>query len=218
MPNLTIYNQIKNELHGKNVTLVVVSKNQPTSSILTLYQSNQRIFGENKVQDLCEKYNKLPKDIEWHFIGHLQSNKIKAIAPFISLIHSVDSKELCLKINTEAAKNNRVINCLLQVYIATEQTKFGLTPAQIINFLSLGFAQKLSNIRICGLMGMASNTNSFEQINSEFKALKQLFDTCKLQFFSEDNYFDTLSMGMSADYKIALACGTSMVRIGSILF
>jgi pyridoxal phosphate enzyme (YggS family) len=212
--NTTAYDSIKKELEPIQATLVAVSKTKPIEDIQALYDLGQRDFGENYVQELVEKEAALPKDIRWHFIGHLQSNKVKYIAPFVHLIHGVDSFNLLKEINKQALKNNRIIGCLLQVHIAKEETKFGFDEhgLQALNEL-----QELKNIRIIGLMGMASFTENMGVVRNEFKKLKQAFDrnaqlqtvNCKLQ---------TLSMGMSADYKIALEEGSNMVRIGSLLF
>lgn len=216
--NLELYNQISNELKEKKVTLVAVSKTKPVEEILELYNLGQRDFGENYVQELVEKYQQLPKDIRWHFIGHLQTNKVKLIAPFVHLIHSVDSEKLLKEINKEAKKNNRVVDCLLEVYIAKEETKFGLNEeeleALIPRISSTNSTNSFQNISIKGLMGMASFTDDKEVVRKEFRQLKSLFD--KLQ---TTNYkLQTISMGMSADYKIAIEEGSNMVRIGSLLF
>jgi len=219
--NSEIYKSISEELKAKNVTLVAVSKTKPIEDILELYHLGQRDFGENYVQELVDKYEQLPKDIRWHFIGHLQSNKIKYIAPFVSLIQSVDSEKLLKEINKQAKKNNRVIDCLLQVHIAKEETKFGLDENELDNILK---EIKYSNIRICGLMGMASFTDDKDVVKDEFKTLKDLFD--KYTTFNNEysmlniqcSIFNVLSMGMSVDYKMAIEEGSNMVRIGSLLF
>jgi len=202
--------------HG--ATLVAVSKTKPVADILNLYQSGQRIFGENKVQELVSKYKVLPKDIQWHLIGHLQKNKVKYIAPFISMIHSVDSLELLQVINKEAGKNNRNIAVLLQFHIATEETKFGLNQVEAIEILSTLKSHSLSNVTICGVMGMASFTDDTNLIRSEFKFLREIFTALKSGFFKEDTFFKEISMGMSGDYKIAIEEGSTMVRIGSAIF
>ena len=219
--NSEIYKSISEELKAKNVTLVAVSKTKSVEEILELYHLGQRDFGENYVQELVDKYEQLPKDIRWHFIGHLQSNKIKYIAPFVSLIQSVDSEKLLKEINKQAKKNNRVIDCLLQVHIAKEETKFGLDENELDNILK---EIKYSNIRICGLMGMASFTDDKDVVKDEFKTLKDLFD--KYTTFNNEysmlniqcSIFNVLSMGMSVDYKMAIEEGSNMVRIGSLLF
>ena len=198
--------------------LVAVSKTQPVDAILPLYEAGQRIFGENRVQELVSKQELLPKDIEWHLIGHLQTNKVKFIAPFVSLIHSVDSLKLLEEINRQALKNNRVIDCLLQVYISQDDTKFGLDEVELIQLLDTLQANPLSNIRICGLMGMASLTDNQQLIASEFHRLSALYQQVQRQYFKDISYFSELSMGMSSDYEIAIEQGSTMVRIGSLLF
>ena len=217
--NLNSYKQISDELQKKNVTLVAVSKTKPAEEILELYELGQRDFGENYEQELTDKYDQLPKDIHWHFIGHLQSNKVKYIAPFVSLIHSVDSSKLLKEINKQGKKNNRVIDCLLQVYIAKEETKFGLNEDELHELINTNYTNlsNYRNVRICGLMGMASFTDDMEKVRDEFKFLKSLFD--KYAEFSISNFqFSILSMGMSADYSVAAEEGSNMVRIGSLLF
>lgn len=216
------YQEIITELNGKAV-LVAVSKTKPVADILELYDLGQRDFGENYVQELKDKYEQLPKDIRWHFIGHLQSNKVKYIAPFVHLIHGVDSLSLLKEINKQAAKNNRVIDCLLQVYIAKEETKFGLDENELHELLrithntSTSSVHELTSIRINGLMGMASFSDNMDLVRSEFRYLKSLFD--KYSQSQTSNFKpQTLSMGMSADYKIAIKEGSNMVRIGSLLF
>ncbi len=202
----------------QNVTLVAVSKTKPNSDILEAYQEGQRIFGENKVQDLTKKFEELPKDIEWHFIGHLQTNKIKYIAPFVSLIHGVDSFKLLKAINKEAKKNDRKINCLLQFHIAEESTKFGFALEEVEQFLASDEIGQLNNIEICGVMGMATYTDDSQQVSKEFKSLKDMFLKLKDQYFKESNSFNEISMGMSGDYKIAIEQGSTMVRVGSSIF
>ncbi|MGO3707506.1 MAG: YggS family pyridoxal phosphate-dependent enzyme [Mesonia hippocampi] len=198
----------------KHVQLVAVSKTKPTSEILEAYNAGQRIFGENKVQELTEKHEELPKDIEWHMIGHLQRNKVKYIAPFVSLIHAVDSLKLLKEINKQAAKNNRKIACLLQVKIAKEDSKFGLSEEDLSNILTPEEIQKLPYVNIIGLMGMATFTNNKEQVADEFASLKKIFD----QQTSKFPNLKILSMGMSNDYNIAITQGSTMVRIGSAIF
>lgn len=212
------YTNIINELLPYGAKLVAVSKTKPTSAIETLYAQGQRIFGENKVQEMVEKHAALPNDIQWHLIGHLQTNKVKYIAPFVSLIHSVDSLKLLEEINKQAQKNNRVIDCLLQVYIAQEDTKFGLDKEELLDLLHHPSFKSLQNINICGLMGMASNTNDEVVINQEFQSLQSLFAAIKSTHFETDDKFCELSMGMSSDYKIALKHGATLIRIGSLLF
>ncbi len=209
---------LNKELQGKQVSLVAISKTKPNEDILEAYEAGQRIFGENQVQELVEKYEALPKDIQWHLVGHLQSNKVKYIAPFIHLIHSVDSFKLLKEINKHALKNQRIIDCLLQVYIAEEDTKFGMDHAEIIELLRDEEFQSLQNIRIRGLMGIASNTDNEKEVKAEFYELKSLFDGIKLSFFRKDEYFDILSMGMSSDYKLAIEEGSTLIRVGSTIF
>ena len=192
------------------VILIAVSKTKPNQMLLEAYNSGQRDFGENYVQELVDKQNKLPKDIRWHFIGHLQSNKVKYIAPFIYLIHGVDSFSLLKEINKQAKKNNKVIDCLLQIYIAHEETKFGLDFYEAKQLLNSNELKGLKNIAIKGFMAMASNTDDIEQIRKEFKSLKEF----SLQFPD----YKTLSFGMSGDYKLAIEEGSNMVRIGSSIF
>ncbi len=209
------YREILAELNGK-ATLVAVSKTKSIEDIQALYDLGHRDFGENYVQELTEKYEQLPKDIHWHYIGHLQSNKVKYIAPFIHLIHGADSLGLLKEINKQALKNNRTIDCMLQVHIAKEETKFGLDSHELETILNTNLSE-LKNIRICGLMGMASFSTNMDLVRTEFKYLKGLFD--KYAQLQTTNYKpQTLSMGMSADYKIALDEGSNMVRIGSLLF
>ncbi len=202
----------------KQVTVVAVSKTKPVESIMEAYESGHRVFGENKVQELSAKYNELPDDIEWHMIGHLQRNKVKYIAPFVSLIHSVDSLRLLKEINKEAGKTHRIIDCLFQVHIAKEESKFGLNEEELRTLLESAEYKELTNIRMKGLMGMATFTNNHEVLRKEFRALKTLFDQLKSDYFSEQMFFKELSMGMSNDYKIAIEEGSTMVRIGSLIF
>ena len=194
----------------KEVTLVAVSKTKQNSAIIEAYQIGQRIFGENKVQELVQKFEELPKDINWHMIGHLQTNKVKYIAPFVSLIHGVDSVKLLKEINKKAKQNNRVIDCLLQVHIATESTKFGFDISELNN--AINSANEYQNIRIVGLMGMATFTDNKQQVIQEFSSLKIVFDTVK------NEHITTLSMGMSGDYQLAIEQGSNMVRVGSAIF
>ena len=208
------YELLKAELQVKNVTLVAVSKTKPAKDLMGLYNLGQKDFGENYIQELVEKKDGLPEDIHWHFIGHLQSNKVKQIASFIHLIHSVDSFKLLIEINKQAEKNNRVIDCLLQIHIAEEETKFGLNEEEANETIRQFDNSAMKNVRIIGLMGMASFTDDENKIRNEFKKLKTLF--VKLQ--TTNNQLQTLSMGMSSDYKIALEEGSTMVRIGSLLF
>jgi len=209
---------LKNETDREGVILLAVSKTKPAEDIQEAYAAGQRIFGENQVQELVDKYEKLPKDIEWHLIGHLQTNKVKYIAPFITMIQSVDSLKLLQEINKHALKNNRVIDCLLQIYIADEETKFGLGFDEAIELLRSDEFVGLKNIRIRGLMGIATNTDSEKQIGEEYYELDTFFKGIKQSFFRKDKSFDTLSMGMSSDYKIAIEKGSTMVRLGSTIF
>ncbi|WP_295798371.1 YggS family pyridoxal phosphate-dependent enzyme [Mucilaginibacter sp.] len=209
---------LKKETELINVTLIAVSKTKPVEDVLEAYKTGQRLFGENMVQELVEKYEQLPKDIEWHLIGHLQSNKVKYIAPFISMIQSVDSLKLLQEINKHAEKHNRVIDCLLQVYIADEETKFGLGFDEVIELLRSEEFVALENVKIRGLMGIATNTDNEKQIKDEYYELKTFFDGIKQSFFRKDKSFDTLSMGMSSDYKVAIEQGSNMVRLGSTIF
>ncbi|MBW8684916.1 YggS family pyridoxal phosphate-dependent enzyme [Chitinophaga rhizophila] len=218
--NLSAYNRINEQLLPYNAKLVAVSKIKPPSDIKALYNAGQRIFGENYVQELQEKQALLPADIEWHFIGHLQSNKVKYIAPFVSMVHAVDSIKLLEEISKQAAKHNRVIRCLLQVHIAKEETKFGLSDEELIALLESHQQQaaRFANIEIAGLMGMATNTDDMEQVRTEFRHLHTLQQSLKQRFFADTNAFTELSVGMSGDYTIALEEGSTMVRIGSMLF
>lgn len=201
-----------------SVTLVAVSKTHPVEIILQAYHAGQRHFGENKVQELTSKVPLMPNDVIWHMIGHLQSNKVKYIAPFINLIHGVDSFKLLQIINKEALKNNRIIDCLLQVHIAAETTKFGFLEEEInIMFKNEAFPL-LKNIRICGLMGMATFTDNQQQVRQEFRGLKGLFDRIKAVYFNDEDCFQILSMGMSDDYLIAIEEGSTLVRVGSAIF
>ncbi len=212
------YSRIIETLKISGTRLIAVSKTKPPEAIMELYNAGQRDFGENKVQELREKQDVLPKDIRWHMIGHLQTNKVKYIAPWIHLIHSVDRFELLAEINKQADKNGRMIECLLQVFIADEETKFGFTKEVLFEMLRSEAFKKLQHIRICGLMGMATNTEDMEQVRNEFRGLKNLFDDVKRNYFSDAAYFKEISMGMSSDYTIAIEEGSTMVRIGSLLF
>lgn len=201
----------------KNVSLIAVSKTKPVASILEAYNAGQRIFGENKIQEMTEKYDEMPKDIEWHMIGHLQRNKVKYMAHFVHLIHGVDSLKTLVEINKQALKHNRVINCLLQLKIATEETKFGLTLSYADDILNAEALDNLKNINIKGVMGMASFTEDESVVRTEFKTLKSYFD--KLKNIKRSNFNPTIiSMGMSGDYQIAIEEGSTMVRVGSAIF
>lgn len=213
--NKTTYNEITKRLSCASVSLVAVSKTKPVEDILELYQLGQKDFGENYVQELTAKYEQLPKDIRWHFIGHLQSNKIKYIAPFVHLIHGVDSEKLLAEINKQALKLGRQINCLLQIHIAQEETKFGLDETELQQVIASINQGKYPNVNVCGLMGMASFSSDNDLVRTEFKALKKLFVSQKP---NNSIAFTTISMGMSADYETAIEEGSTMVRIGSLLF
>ncbi len=206
------------ELSAKNVTLVAVSKTHPPERIMNIYRQGQRIFGENRAQEMLEKHATLPADIGWHLIGHLQTNKVKYIAPFVRMIQSVDSLKLLQEIDKQAAKVNRVIDCLLQFYIAAEDTKFGLDEPEARALLSGETFRNLKNIRVCGVMGMATFTDDEAQIRAEFRHLKSIFDQLKTEFFAEKPEFREISMGMSGDWRIAVEEGSTMVRIGSLIF
>lgn len=198
----------------ETATLVAVSKTKPNADLLEAYQAGQRIFGENKIQEMTQKWESLPKDIEWHMIGHVQTNKVKYMAEYVALVHGVDSFKLLKELNKQAKKHDRIIACLLQIHIAEEDTKFGFDEAELIDLLADETFKKLEHIKVVGLMGMATFTPNEQQIRSEFKTLKTLFEKAK----SKTNDFNTLSMGMSGDYQIALEEGSTMVRIGSRIF
>lgn len=209
---------LKKETDPINVSLIAVSKTKPAEDIQQAYDAGQRLFGENMVQEMVDKQQHLPHDIQWHLIGHLQTNKVKYIAPFVSMIQSVDSIKLLQEINKQAEKNKRVIDCLLQIYIADEETKFGLGFDEAIELLRSEEYASLKNIRICGLMGIATNTDSEKQIKEEYYELKTFFDGIKLSFFRKEDSFKVLSMGMSGDYKLAIEQGSNMIRVGSTIF
>lgn len=200
-----------------HVTLIAVTKTHPVDKLMEVYNAGHKIFGENKVQEMCEKAELLPKDIEWHLIGHLQSNKVKYIAPFVTMIHSVDSLKLLQEINKQAQKNNRVIPCLLQIYIAKEDTKFGLSFEEAKELIASEAFQQLQNIKILGLMGMASNTDDKTIIKNEFRSLKTFFDE-QQKNHSANFELSILSMGMSSDYALAIECGSTVIRVGSSIF
>jgi len=210
--------KIQEELAATNTTLVAVSKTKPIERILEMYQQGQRIFGENRVQEVVEKQEALPKDIEWHLIGHLQTNKVKYIAPFVSLIHSVESLKLLSEINKQGRNNNRVIPFLLQFKIATEDTKYGFEKAAAIALLESDAYKKMENIQLMGVMGMASFTDDKVQVRAEFKKLKEIFNNLAQVYFPNQAHFKHISMGMSGDYQLAVEEGSTMVRIGSLLF
>lgn len=202
----------------ENVKLVAVSKTKPNDAILEGYNVGHKIFGENKVQDLARKWEELPKDIEWHFIGHPQTNKVKYIAPFVGLIHGVDSLKLLKVINKEGKKNNRIVNCLLQFHIAEEATKFGLSLEEAKEILSSEEFSELKNMKIVGVMGMATYTDDENQIRTEFRMLKNIFNSLKTNYFSDCDKFNEISMGMSDDYPVAVEEGSTLVRVGSKIF
>jgi len=198
----------------EEVTLVAVSKTKPISDLLEAYQAGQKIFGENKIQEMTQKWEELPKDISWHMIGHVQTNKVKYMAPYVDTIHAVDSLKLLKEINKQAIKNNRTINCFLQIKIAEEESKFGLNDTDAIDLLNSQDVKLLTNIKITGLMGMASFTNNEEQVKNEFKKIQSLFEKLKI----DHPLLKTLSTGMSGDYTLAVESGSTMVRIGSSIF
>lgn len=207
---------IQSAIHAQNpdAVLIAVSKTKPGEAILEAYEAGQRDFGENRVQELVPKSEALPKDIRWHLIGHLQSNKVKYIAPFVHLIHSVDSADLLKEINKQAQKNNRIIDVLLQIYIASEETKFGLSAEEAEELLSSAAFAEMKNIRVTGLMGMATNTGNMDQVRREFRSLKTLFEKLRVQHSA----FSIVSMGMSSDWQIAVEEGSTMLRVGSTIF
>ncbi len=208
--------QIKSTL-PKHVTLVAVSKTKPVSDIMEAYNAGQRLFGENKIQEMASKYEVMPKDIDWHMIGHVQKNKVKYMASFVSLIHGVDTFNLLEEINKQAVKHGRIIDCLLQIKIASEDSKFGMTPDDAATLLQSSAFSELNNIRVTGVMGMATFTENTNQIEKEFNLLKHTFDT--LKSFEISNFKPTIiSMGMSSDYPLAMACGSTMIRVGSSIF
>ena len=201
-----------------NVTLVAVSKTKPVSDLQEAYDAGQRIFGENHALEMRDKHEVLPNDIQWHFIGHLQTNKIKYIIPFVSLIHSIDSQNLLEAVNKEAKKHGRVVDCLLQFHIANEETKFGLDLEEAEALLNTDAFRQMENVRICGVMGMATFTDDEDEIHKEFRHLKTIFDTLKQKYFANQPQFKEISMGMSDDYPIAIAEGATLVRVGSRIF
>lgn len=198
--------------------LIAVSKTKPVEDILAAYDAGQRLFGENKALEMRDKHNVLPHDIEWHFIGHLQTNKIKYIASYVSLIHSIDSLSLLQAVDKEASKHDRVIDCLLQFHIATEETKFGLDMAEATELLQATAGGRMQHVRIVGVMGMATNTDDRDLIRREFRTLKSYFDQIKSDFFADESSFAEISMGMSGDYQIAMEEGSTLVRVGSAIF
>jgi len=218
MPIAENINRFNKTLSLTNTKLIAVSKTKPVEDLLQAYEAGQRHFGENKVQELTSKFETLPKDIEWHMIGHLQRNKVKYIAPFIHLIHAVDSPRLLTEINKQALKHDRVINCLLQIHIAQEETKFGFDEKEVMEFLNSEDLTKLEHIKIVGLMGMATNTDNEQQVEGEFKGLKSLADKIKKDVSLPNVAIEELSTGMTNDFEIACKTGSTMVRIGSAIF
>jgi pyridoxal phosphate enzyme (YggS family) len=216
----TLFKPLSDELKSQQVSLIAVSKTKPIEQIRELYDLGQRDFGENKVQELDTKQDALPKDIRWHLIGHLQSNKVKTIVPYVHLIHSVDSLSLLTEINKQAQKINRVVDVLLQIYIAQEESKFGLDETEFVELLDYYTTPdtQYTHVRICGVMGMATNTPDLEMRRTEFKKLKSCFQFIKESYFPQKDEFREISMGMSDDFKIAIEEGATMVRIGSLLF
>lgn len=218
--NMSIQNnllEVKQQINDRAL-LVAISKTKPNEDVMEAYEAGQRVFGENKVQELTAKYESLPKDIEWHMIGHLQSNKVKYIAPFVALIHGVDTEKLLRTIDKEGKKNERIIPCLLQVHIAEEETKFGFSEEELMSLLSREMLEELNHVEIQGVMGMATFTEDEDQIRKEFRSLKQLFERLKASVFSGSQSFQEISMGMSGDFLIAIEEGSTMVRVGSSIF
>lgn len=217
---MSIASNIENLRHDipQTVKLVCVSKFHPDEDLMEAYQTGERIFGESRVQEMAGKHERLAKDIEWHFIGHLQKNKVKYIAPFVHLIHGVDSFELLSEVNRQALKAERIISCLLQIHIAKEDTKFGFSEEEIIEMLNAEVWKSFKNIKICGLMGMATFTDDKKQVKQEFHGLHQLFGKIKNEFFASDCDFKEISMGMSDDFHQAIDAGSTMVRVGSLIF
>lgn len=211
-------NEVKSTLPATAVQLVAVSKFHPAETIREAYDAGHRCFGESRAQELQQKYDQLPHDIEWHFIGHLQTNKVKYIIPYVAMIHSVDSPRILDEIERQAARVDRVVDCLLEVHVAQEETKFGFSPDECVEFLASLVADTYPHIRFRGIMGMASNTDDEAQVRAEFAQLKQLFDTVRGGVMAGNNRFDTLSMGMSLDYRMAIEQGSTMVRIGTTIF
>jgi pyridoxal phosphate enzyme (YggS family) len=217
---MTIAEQIKNITSSLPATtrLIAVSKTKPIENIQEAYDAGQRVFGENKALEMRDKHEALPKDIEWHFIGHLQTNKIKYIIPYVSLIHSIDSLNLLKEVNKEATKKDRRVDCLLQFHIAQEETKFGLSYDEAVQLLTSAEYKQMENIRIVGVMGMATFTDNNNQVSAEFATLRDIFDRLKKEYFSTEESFCELSMGMSDDYPLAIEQGSTLVRVGSAIF
>lgn len=200
------------------VKLVAVSKFHPIESLHAAYDAGQRIFGESRVQELAQKNSVMPNDVQWHFIGHLQTNKVRQLVPYVSLIHSIDSLRLLECVNTEAAKIDRVVDVLLQLHVAKEETKFGFTCEECLALVASGKVDELKNVRICGVMGMATNTDDMDEVRAEFKAIKGVFDELKNNYFKDKDYYKEISMGMSDDYHVAIEEGSTLVRIGTTIF
>lgn len=200
------------------VKLVAVSKFHPVESLHAAYDAGQRIFGESRVQELAQKNSVMPNDVQWHFIGHLQTNKVRQLVPYVSLIHSIDSLRLLECVNTEAAKIDRVVDVLLQLHVAKEETKFGFTCEECLALVASGKVDELKNVRICGVMGMATNTDDMDEVRAEFKAIKGVFDELKNNYFKDKDYYKEISMGMSDDYHVAIEEGSTLVRIGTTIF
>ena len=217
---MSIRSNIKKLLDSvpSEVKVVAVSKFHSTDEIMEAYEAGQRIFGESRVQELVQKNKELPEDIEWHFVGGLQRNKVKQIAPFISLIHSVDSERLMREVEKQASANNRTISCLLQIHVAEEDTKSGFTPAECLEFLSDGAWKECTHVKFRGIMGMATFTDDIDKVRSEFQELRQLFDKVKSQYFANDSDFKEISMGMTGDYPTAIEEGSTMIRVGTLIF
>lgn len=215
--NLNGLKQVKSLL-PEHCQLIVVSKTRPLNQIMDLYNAGERNFAENRVQNLIERKENLPEDIRWHLIGHLQTNKVKYVVPFVHLIHSLDSIKLAEEIEKQSIKNGRVVNCLIQVHVAAEETKFGLGVDEIDQFIEEFLLKKLTHIQLCGVMGMATNTRNTEHIRNDFRKIYQTFLHLKNNYFKHNDLFSSISMGMSSDYKIAIEEGSTMVRIGSLLF
>ncbi|MEQ8707119.1 MAG: YggS family pyridoxal phosphate-dependent enzyme [Phaeodactylibacter sp.] len=212
------FKELQEQLAQTKTTLVAVSKTKPNEKILSLYEQGQRDFGENRVQEMADKYAALPQDIRWHFIGHLQTNKVKYMAEFVHLVHSVDRQKILKEINKRAKQHDRVIDCLLQFHIAEEESKFGFDLAEAKGMLEAEAFKNFNNIRICGVMGMATFTEDEQKVRREFQALHKIFDTLHTNYFADQPHFREISMGMSGDYPIAQEEGSTMVRIGSLLF
>lgn len=216
--NTKVLEQLNQATQKHRAKLVAVSKTKPVSALLALYEEGQRAFGENYVQELVDKQPMMPADTEWHFLGHLQTNKVKYIAGFVNFVHSVDSEKLMAELDKQAAKHNRKIQVLLQLHVAQEDTKSGFSPQEFEEFTASQPWKRFPHIQVRGIMGMASFTDDTAQVRGEFKKLKQIFDQTKAQYFAEDTAFDTLSMGMSGDYELALEEGSTLIRVGSLLF